>query len=106
MQQIQTPLHDLGDQVAGQVLDEAAWQHEDRARAAQPHRHVIGEVAVVYPMAPEIVGVRLDSGVEVTIAVGGLRCSTCPHDPHEAGECLVATTTPDGLPAYCCCGAE
>jgi hypothetical protein len=60
-------LLDLGDRVTGQVLDEAWWQRESRARPVDPPRHVVGEVAVIYPYAPHIVGVVLGSGERVTV---------------------------------------
>lgn len=97
-------LLDFGDRVAGQVLDAGEWMR-DRVRPAVPARHVIGEVSCLFPHAPEIVEVRLGSGVTVLVAVGGVRCDEgCPHPPHPPGDCLAGTLTDDGDAAYCVCG--
>lgn len=100
------PLLDFGARVVGQVLDEASWQHESRVRAARPHRHAVGEVCAIYPLAPEIAGIALGSGERVTVKVGGgCGCESCPHDVHEPGDCLVATVEA-GVEAWCACGAS
>lgn len=60
---------DLGDRVAGQVLDEDAWVREDRIRPARPAEHAAGEVRVVYPYAPTVVGIVTDTGDALTVRV-------------------------------------
>lgn len=105
-----TGLADLGQRVAGQVLDETAWQDDSRVLAARPARHVIGEVCVVYPLIPEVAGVVLPSGVRVTVRVGGIpACEDCGHDGHELGDCAAAVWGPQafgtrGVAQECPCG--
>lgn len=99
-------LADLGQRVAGQVLDETAWQDDSRVLAARPARHVIGEVCVVYPLIPEVAGVVLPSGVRVTVRVGGIpACPDCGHDGHELGDCAAGVIVA-GKAGVCPCGVD
>lgn len=61
-------LFDLGQLVRGQVLDEVKWA-ESRVRLAMPYRTVRGEVRVVYPRKPNVVGVVTASGEALTVRV-------------------------------------
>lgn len=97
---------ELGARVAGQVLDADAWEHQSRIRLALPYRRAVGTVHVVYPYAPRVVGVALDSGERVHVHLAPQACTDCGHDAHTPGDCLAAMVSAAGYEgSLCCCGA-
>lgn len=95
-------LLELGDRVSGRVLDADMWERQSRIRLAMPYRRAAGEVHVVYPFAPRVVGLVLASGEQVHVHLDPRTCGDCGHDAHDPGDCLVASTSVDG-DTYCLC---
>lgn len=68
------PRHlDLGEFVRGIVIDQHRWDGESRIRRVHPKRMASGTVDAIYPLAPEVVGIRQANGERTLIVTGRQR---------------------------------
>ena len=66
-------LLDLGEFVRGVVIDEIKWDGESRVRRVTPKRLASGTVHTIYPLAPEVVGIRTAAGEHVLVVARSSR---------------------------------
>lgn len=66
-----TDLRDLGDLVAGDVIDANVWNGESRIRRLRPRQQVTGRVVGVYPHAPRVVEIQRYPGENALVVLGG-----------------------------------